>query len=343
LACRLAGVPIARRARPADGRGVGGDAEDERRSAAINGAVSGVKTDRPRVDLNGTQTPAPAKPDRQPAHARPVPAPDKTADAKSSIAAKQARVEDAPEGEQTGPQTLISPTAKKRVAFVDPAVLREHDDGRTKRPKTDTYPPGPAVKPSSVPQESTCSSCLDMHPKHDMLQLPCKDEGDHENHAYCRDCLQRLFESSVTDPSHFPPRCCNKIIPLFSCTPFLSQALVVRFVERREELGTPNRTYCSNPKCSKWVRPANIKANVANCTECLQKTCATCKSKEHTGLCPEDKDVKELLSVARQKRWQTCPSCKEMVELEKGCYHITYVLPINPSNPSRLHSHRMEI
>jgi hypothetical protein len=148
---------------------VGGDAEDERRSAAINGAVSGVKTDRPRVDLNGTQTPAPAKPDRQPAHARPVPASDKTADAKSSIAAKQARVEDAPEGEQTGPQTLISPTVKKRVAFVDPAVLREHDDGRTKRPKTDTYSPGPAVKPSSVPQESTCSSCLDMHPKHDML------------------------------------------------------------------------------------------------------------------------------------------------------------------------------
>jgi hypothetical protein len=338
--------------------------ENERRSAATNGAVNGVKTDRPRVDPNGTQAPAPAKPDRQYAflkerrrldqlrhlaQAKPVPASDKTADAKSSIAAKQARVEDAPEDEQTGPQTLISPTVKKRVAFLDSAVLREHEDGRTKRPKTGTEEPeeplrpGTAVNPSSVPQESTCSSCLDMHPKHDMLQLPCKDEGDHENHAYCRDCLQRLFESSVTDPSHFPPRCCNKIIPLFSCTPFLSQALVVRFVERREELGTPNRTYCSNPKCSKWVRPANIKANVANCTECLQKTCATCKTKEHTGLCPEDKDVKELLSVARQKRWQTCPSCKEMVELEKGCYHITYVLPINPSNPSRLHYHRTEM
>jgi sRNA-binding protein len=82
--------------------------EKERRSAATNGAVNGVKTDRPRVDLNGTQAPAPAEPDRQYAfleerrrldqlrhlaQAKPVPASDKTADAKSSIAAKQARVE----------------------------------------------------------------------------------------------------------------------------------------------------------------------------------------------------------------------------------------------------------
>lgn len=239
------------------------------------------------------------------------------------------------------PAQVVSYTWKKRVAAADPAVLREDDDGRTKRVKFDTLQSDTNLKPhgtanttvnlaydalgirARVRNKGTCSSCMDLHDKHDMLELPCKDESGKKPHAYCRDCLQHLFESSVTDPSHFPPRCCSKIISLFSCTPFLPQSLITRFVARQEELGTPNRAYCSNLKCSKWIRPANIKANEATCPACLQKTCATCKGKQHIGLCPEDDDVKELMNVARQKRWQAYPHCKEMVELERGCCHIT--------------------
>lgn len=36
--------------------------------------------------------------------------------------------------------------------------------------------------------------------------------------------------------------------------------------------------------------------------------------------------MKELMGVAKRNRWQTCPNCKEIVELDQGCYHITYVL-----------------
>ncbi|RYN84833.1 hypothetical protein AA0120_g9220 [Alternaria tenuissima] len=57
--------------------------------------------------------------------------------------------------------------------------------------------------------------------------------------------------------------------------------------------------------------------------QCAQKTCVTCKNERHDGLCPEDKDVKKLMGVAKAKRWQTCQKCKEMVELERGCFHIT--------------------
>jgi hypothetical protein len=123
----------------------------------------------------------------------------------------------------------------------------------------------------------TCISCLDRHPRHDLLQLLCRDEPYTDAHAYCRDCLTRLFDSSITDPSHFPPRCCSKIFLLFNCIPYLPQALFSRFVDKREELETPNRTYCSNAKCSQWIRPSNIVGGVATCLGCAQKTCTTCK------------------------------------------------------------------
>ena len=234
--------------------------------------------------------------------------------------------------------------SKKRAAYIDPAVLREQDDGRTKRVKLQqseppqiacddkvtaktASPARPADSGSVLNEENLagglCSSCMDMYPNRGLLQLGCKGKHDSETHAYCRDCVMRLFESSVTDPSHFPPRCCSKIIPLLRCIPFLPQELFSRFVARREELDTPNRTYCSNTACSKWIRPVHIKAGVAQCLACAQNTCVTCKGIYHTGLCPKDKDVEKLMKVARRRRWQTCPACKEMVELARGCYHIT--------------------
>ncbi|KAF1959256.1 hypothetical protein CC80DRAFT_324070 [Byssothecium circinans] len=168
-----------------------------------------------------------------------------------------------------------------------------------------------------------CSGCLEPHPGFDTLELPCKRPEELTNHAYCRDCLAGHFDSSITDPSSFPPRCCTRIIPLFNCLPFLPNELVERFVERREELDTPDRTYCSNPECSKWVKPQNIAAGIATCSVCSSTTCTTCKGKQHDGLCPEDQAVKELMGVAESKRWKTCPECRNMVELELGCNHIT--------------------
>jgi hypothetical protein len=342
MACRLAGMPVPQRAPPSNKRAAEGEAHKNHTSDVANEPVSGVK--KARVNLNDTQTKmASSEPSiltkRSPGEQL-VAGADKTASFPSATTGKQAQ--DVEDPKRNGPMVTLpsnSATPIKRVAFVDPAVLREDEDGRTKRAKPDTPKEdsrcdlGGAILASSTSQaipsaisaiqNGTCSSCLDIHRKHDMLHLPCKDEHGQESHAYCRDCLRRLFESSVTDPSHFPPRCCSKIISLFSCLPFLPQPLVARFVARREELGTVNRTYCSNTGCSKWIRPANIEANVARCTECSWKTCTTCKGNQHAGLCPEDKAVKELMDVARQKRWQTCPNCKEMVELERGCYHIT--------------------
>lgn len=346
MACRLAGVALPERAPASNKRDAAGEAGVDNRADAMNGPFSMNK--KPRVDLNKSQ-PATARPRtslpvERSAGARLNSDSVNKARLNNDLANKQARVEEAPEDEEETPSTQVECyTWRKRAASLEPDALREDADGRTKRAKLETATAKQSLSPvvtgkagtaisliasehrARVPTELTCASCLDLHRKSDMLELPCKDQDTQGQHAYCRECLQRLFESSVTDPSHFPPRCCSKIISLSSCKPFLSQALVARFLMRQEELGTVNRTYCSNTTCSKWIRPANIRANEATCAECKQKTCAVCKGKQHTGLCPEDKDTKELMNVARRQRWQTCPSCKEMVELERGCYHITQV------------------
>jgi hypothetical protein len=345
MACRLAGVPVPQRAAPSNKRA----AVDEPVTAGRGDALK-----KPRTDVAGTKTAPPATKavlsNKRPAENQLTPSKGAIGSGTPDSNYKRPRVDDG----LAEPLLTSATTTNKRAAHLDPATLREDEDGRTKRTKMDKQEgqagfglDGAVVATASkvsilqktedqgkvnvaALDKQLCSSCLDLHAKHDMLQLSCNGNGESNKHAYCRECLQRLYETSVTDPSHFLPRCCSKIISLFNCVPFLSQDLIARFVARREELETPNRIYCSNTKCSKWIRPENVGTHVASCKDRSQKTCTTCKRKEHSGLCPEDKDVQKLMTVAREKRWQTCPNCKEMVELNKGCYHITYVSLLHP-------------
>ncbi|KAL1603688.1 hypothetical protein SLS60_005277 [Paraconiothyrium brasiliense] len=174
-----------------------------------------------------------------------------------------------------------------------------------------------------------CSGCCEEFRGTDILELSCPPENA-SKHAYCRDCLKSMFEMAIADSDQFPPRCCDPL-QLFQCMPFLSEGLIAKFQEKKEELETPNRTYCSKAKCTKWIKLENIKAGVATCSKCAQKTCTSCGAKQHKGLCPDDEHVKSLLTLAEEKRWKSCPECKNMVELAVGCYHVTYVIPYCPS------------
>ncbi|OAK99240.1 hypothetical protein IQ06DRAFT_204302, partial [Phaeosphaeriaceae sp. SRC1lsM3a] len=164
-----------------------------------------------------------------------------------------------------------------------------------------------------------CCTCMESVLVKETLTLAC----DPEQHTYCRDCLVHLFKSALVNTTLFPPRCCKKAIPPEICRALLPKELVKAFDLKVEELATPNPTYCSNTNCSKFIRPIQIKAEIGTCAFCNEKTCVRCKSSEHEGLCPKDPHVQLLMDIAKRSKWQQCSKCKNMVELEHGCFHMT--------------------
>lgn len=171
-------------------------------------------------------------------------------------------------------------------------------------------------KPAHLHDTIQCVACGDDAPWFDTIAAPCGD-------VYCADCLSTLFQSAMTDESLYPPRCCREPIPFAQVKAFLSPTVVELFIEKRVELDTKNRTYCWVPSCSKFIPPTAIADDLGTCPSCARSTCAICKAAGHSGDCPEDKQLQELIGTANQEGWQRCYQCARMVELELGCNHMT--------------------
>ncbi|KAF2028694.1 hypothetical protein EK21DRAFT_28255, partial [Setomelanomma holmii] len=167
-----------------------------------------------------------------------------------------------------------------------------------------------------------CSACMEHCARFDVLELKCKRQEDATYHAYCRTCLVDFFQTSLTDTTLFPPRCCGKRIPISTCLELCPPALVRRYNEKQIELASPNPIYCSNRYCGRFIRAENVTADIAKCPSCEEETCTVCTNPRHQGLCPEDPTVQMLMDVAGEKSWQRCPKCRTMVELLIGCYHM---------------------
>ncbi|KAF2686026.1 hypothetical protein K458DRAFT_363583 [Lentithecium fluviatile CBS 122367] len=162
-----------------------------------------------------------------------------------------------------------------------------------------------------------CVACGDSVPTATALTLDCKPEP----HSYCHACLLDLVKAAIhTDTSLFPPRCCKKPIPLNLIRPIIPAGKLEEFNLKVEHLSMPNPTDCYS--CGKFVRTENITGDEARCVHCKKRTCIACKKKLHAGLCDEDPHVKLFLDTAKRLKWQECRVCKNMVELEIGCFHM---------------------
>jgi len=182
---------------------------------------------------------------------------------------------------------------------------------------------GPPYRDS---KKHRCTACQEYQELLKIARAPC-------GHEYCEDCLRNLFESSMTDESLFPPRCCKQPIPPGAVRIFLTRELIDQYELKKVEFGTTNRTYCSSLRCSVFLRKEDIEGDRGTCQDCGIVTCTMCKAEAHQGDCPADVNLQLVLATAAENEWQRCYSCRRLVELDTGCNHITYVSPVSQALP----------
>ncbi|QQK40639.1 Zinc finger, RING/FYVE/PHD-type [Penicillium digitatum] len=72
---------------------------------------------------------------------------------------------------------------------------------------------------------------------------------------YCKNCLIRMATKSMQDEFLFPPKCCHKPIEGSDMKKVIGSALAQEQKKRAAELSDPDRTYCSDLKCSRYISP----------------------------------------------------------------------------------------
>ena len=164
-----------------------------------------------------------------------------------------------------------------------------------------------------------CSSCFDDMPKSSAIDLECQ-------HNYCSECFLQLVSTSMQNENYWPPRCCLQEIPRNKILRNLSHEQVIEFGAKESEYSTPakDRWYCTRPSCLKCFKPIDHHSWV-QCPFCSFRMCKFCRAKLHNrgDRCPQDEALQATLAEAELEGWRACYNCKTMVELARGCRHIT--------------------
>lgn len=194
------------------------------------------------------------------------------------------------------------------------------DENSDPQPESSTWASSRVT--NSAPKMGHCVACGDTKDFFEVVRVPC-------NHEYCRECLESLFRAALKDESLFPPRCDGRPIHLNQVRFFLPSGLAREFENRREELTSRNRVYCHDPRCSTYIPwPDAIESTEGDwlaCPQCGKTTCTICKAVAHTGDCPSDTALQQLVDTANRESWQRCFQCHRFVDLEQGCNHMTFV------------------
>ncbi|KAF7587767.1 hypothetical protein BBP40_006727 [Aspergillus hancockii] len=132
-----------------------------------------------------------------------------------------------------------------------------------------------------------------------------------------------MFEDALEDESRLPPKCCGVAFSVSLAQRYLVPTRAKIYEGRAVELNDHYRTYCSNEKCGKYLRPGPGDDKTRSCTSCSEKTCVLCKRSASGAHCNSIADgSKEFIELAIRNNWKNCPKCHRMIERTLGCPHV---------------------
>ena len=160
-----------------------------------------------------------------------------------------------------------------------------------------------------------CAICLDAFKDDQLARLDCA-------HRCCSACLNEMFKGATTDESRYPPKCCAPI-SVETIRPFINEKILQKFLAKKIEWDTPDRTYCSDRDCGRFLHANEISGTKGSCPTCFRVTCTECKNVAHRGrACLEDEATKQALGLMAKEGYKRCTRCQSGVELADGCNHI---------------------
>ncbi|KAH6607559.1 hypothetical protein Trco_003872 [Trichoderma cornu-damae] len=143
--------------------------------------------------------------------------------------------------------------------------------------KTSSRPPSPDkffhVEKETVREKRKgveCVICMEDIPSSKGADLKC-------GHRMCHACMKRIFEMSIHNQQHMPPRCCTKShIPLEYVDKLFDDAFKRTWNRKFAEFSTANRVYCPSKRCGEWIKPTSFYRGedgrrAARCARCKTK------------------------------------------------------------------------
>lgn len=139
--------------------------------------------------------------------------------------------------------------------------------------------------------------------------------------------MTSLARSATSDESLFPPRCCSRPIgyDLFNALIPLEVWKAFERASQEYSIVAKDRIYCPRPTCSKFLGSSKALPRTTTCPTCHISVCTHCRKRAHPlrFFCEQEDETGALQGLLEQNRWQRCPNCRAVVELNQGCYHIT--------------------
>ncbi|GMH04129.1 hypothetical protein Nepgr_005968 [Nepenthes gracilis] len=174
-----------------------------------------------------------------------------------------------------------------------------------------------------------CEICADYKAHHESFTIKgCA-------HSYCFDCMRNYIVSKLDNgisQINCPVPSCHGLLEPEYCHEILPPEVFDRWgsVLCESMILSSQKFYCPFKDCSVLlVDDGEETVTRSECPNCWRLFCAQCKAVWHEGIvCEEyqklsmDERGKEdimLRELARNKKWQRCPTCKFYVERTEGC------------------------